>query len=71
MLVRKVVPLKRLPSEYPQVKELGIVIAHGSEASDWRGRLLAELAVSLARSGAAPGALVEVTRCELWFMCAH
>ncbi|GLI66835.1 hypothetical protein VaNZ11_010791, partial [Volvox africanus] len=33
------------------VKELGIVFAHGSDVSDWRGRLLTELAVSLARMG--------------------
>ncbi|KAG2485579.1 hypothetical protein HYH03_015740 [Edaphochlamys debaryana] len=33
------------------VKELGVILAHGREPSDWRGRLLSELAVGLARAG--------------------
>ncbi|KAG2435184.1 hypothetical protein HXX76_007267 [Chlamydomonas incerta] len=33
------------------VKELGVVIAHGDDVSDWRGRLIMDLAIHLARAG--------------------
>ncbi|KAG2446642.1 hypothetical protein HYH02_008214 [Chlamydomonas schloesseri] len=33
------------------VKELGVVIAHGDDVSDWRGRLILDLAIHLARAG--------------------
>ena len=34
-----------------QVKELGVVVAHGDDVSDWRGRLIVDLAIHLARAG--------------------
>ena len=34
-----------------QVKELGIVLGHGSNAADWNGKFLTELAAALASEG--------------------
>ncbi len=34
-----------------QVKEVGIVLGHGSNAADWNGKFLTELAAALASQG--------------------
>ncbi len=34
-----------------QVKEVGIVLGHGSNAGDWKGKFLTELAAALASEG--------------------
>ena len=34
-----------------QVKELGVVIGHGSNAADWDGKFLTEIATALATEG--------------------
>lgn len=34
-----------------QVKEVGIVLGHGSNAADWNGKFLTELAAALAAEG--------------------
>lgn len=34
-----------------QVKEVGIVLGHGSNAADWNGKFLTELAAALASEG--------------------
>lgn len=36
---------------FVQVKEVGIVLGHGSNAADWNGKLLTELAAALAAEG--------------------
>lgn len=36
-----------------QVKELGVVIGHGSNAADWDGKFLTEVATALAAEGIA------------------
>jgi len=35
-----------------ELKEVGIILAHGNDADEWRGKLLTELAVALAKQGA-------------------
>lgn len=40
-----------LPSRV-QIKDVGIVLGHGSDAAEWKGRVLTEIAVALAASGA-------------------
>ena len=34
-----------------QVKEVGIVLGHGSNAADWKNKFLTELAAALAAEG--------------------
>lgn len=34
-----------------QVRDVGVVLAHGNDASEWKGRLLTEVASQLARAG--------------------
>lgn len=41
------------PNAVVQVKEVGIVIGHGSNAVDWDSKFLTELAAGLATEGAA------------------
>ena len=43
-----------MPPGYLQdssLKEVGIILAHGNDADDWRGKLMTELAVTLAKAG--------------------
>ncbi len=39
------------PAPCVQVKDVGVVLAHGNDASEWKGRLLTEVAGQLARAG--------------------
>ena len=34
-----------------ELKEVGVILAHGNDADEWRGKLLTELAVALAKQG--------------------
>lgn len=34
-----------------QIRETGIVLAHGNNASEWRGKLLTDIAASMAEQG--------------------
>lgn len=35
-----------------EIKEVGIILAHGNDADDWRSRLLSEVALELGKAGA-------------------
>eukprot|EP00884_Botryococcus_braunii_P021688 jgi/Botrbrau1/8202/Bobra.0392s0001.1 len=46
--------LLTLPPKYlngDEIQDVGIILAHGNNHTDWKGRLLTELAVSLAEAG--------------------
>lgn len=52
---------------YMQVKEVGIVLGHGSNAADWNGKFLTELAAALAAEGD-NCADVNVNNCSALFL---
>lgn len=53
--IRRTVDLRAFPpsriGHHVQVKELGIVLGHGSNAADWSGKFFTELAAALAAEG--------------------